>query len=117
MSSPSLAAAWWILSFFVWGSTVYLFLHIRRNRASLAADRRAQEFADWARWTMFSVTDRNGMVWCETLHQMWETGTPERVWADPIAVAVWTAEHSGPLASWQREALDMFGNTPQGDGS
>jgi hypothetical protein len=74
-----------------------------RSRRVLTEGARHRAFFEWAKWTMITVTDKRAMVYAATLTQLYEDQVTEKVWDDPIAVALWHADPDLHTA-YQREA-------------
>jgi hypothetical protein len=88
-----MAASW------IWG-VAWSALSIRRTeRARLYLERIIDQaaadkaFAQWANWTMLSVTDGSGYIHAATLRQLHRDGPWDQVWDAPVAVALW---HGNP---------------------
>lgn len=110
----TLDALYWVSYSIMWAVTIWaLLVLLYYRRRLIAATARVRAAADpdslenWARWTMLSVTDREGNIAAWTLKQIYDSRIAERVWPDPISVALW---HSDPVTSqaWQDEAERMF---------
>lgn len=112
MSSPT-AAAWWGLGLLMWAICIYMYVITRRFRASAAAAQRSQECADWARYTMIQVTTADGMIWSESLWEIFRGPDTERRWVNPILITLWTVDRPELYETWQREAIDLYGKRAQ----
>lgn len=58
----------------------------QRRTDQAAADR---AFVIWARQTMLTVTDQDGMIQAATLRQLYTAGFWDRIWDAPVAVSLW----------------------------
>lgn len=102
-----IAALWWTTFAAMWLIIMAELRLMFRSRRALADDHRVRAFFEWARWTMINVTDKRGMIYAATLTQLYEDQVTERVWDDPIAVALWHAD-SDVHSAYQREAEEYF---------
>lgn len=96
-------AVYWASAFIMWAMTIggsaFMWRYIRRLRAATervqVVAKEREEMQDWARWTILSVTQRDGTIWAATIAELFlERKRGEKVWADPIATALWSA---GPV--------------------
>lgn len=110
-----MTAVYWTSSACCWAVIILALLavlHYRRRAIAMAARARGAADPDglenWARWTILSVTDREGNISAWNLRQIYDSRTTDRVFVDPISVALW---HSDPVTSqaWQDEVDAMFG--------
>ncbi|MFB6859286.1 hypothetical protein ACFCXC_35300 [Streptomyces microflavus] len=62
---------------------------VRQQAARSAQAATDRAFVIWANWTMLTVTDRDGMIQAATLRQLYTTGYWDRIWDNPVAVALW----------------------------
>ena len=53
---------------------------------------RDRAFTHWARWTVLTVVTSDGAIEATTLKELWDRGTRDRVWSDPISVSLWHAD-------------------------
>ncbi len=92
-------AVYWASAFIMWamtiGGTAFLWRYIRRLRAATAnvqvVAQEREEMQEWAHWTILSVTERDGTIWAATIAELFRERGEEKVWADPIATALWCA--------------------------
>lgn len=88
----------------------------RLERATAQLNARTQErsaLQTWVRYTMFTVTDRDGMIHPFILYDLFLRGQEEHVWADPIAVTLWSAPADVP-GGWCEE-LERIANNQEGE--
>ena len=99
------------------GAFIVLMRWTRRLRTATAqcqeATRERAELGDWARWTVLSVTERDGMIWSTTIAELFHEKA-EKVWTDPIATAIWSTHPAEQAEGMLRAALG--GDPERNDG-
>jgi hypothetical protein len=87
-----MTALYYGITLAAWVACAYGYVVLRRARRELAIATDDTEFANWANWTLVSVTGNDGQIFSCTLRQLHRDHVTDEVWVSPIAAAIWHAD-------------------------